>query len=89
MILDLSFAVRRGKSGRGRKRSHLNDAVLQPSVNDMTERLAPEAPVKELGNVLPRLFDFMASVPPEEHIHFSKMDLADGYWRMIVEPEAQ
>jgi hypothetical protein len=89
MILDLSFAVRRGKLGRGRKGSHLNDAVLQPSVNDMTERLAPEAPVKELGNVLPRLFDFMASVPPEEHIHFSKMDLADGYWRMIVEPEAQ
>ncbi len=35
------------------------------------------------------MLDFMASVPIEEHIHFSKMDLADGYWRMIVEPEAQ
>jgi hypothetical protein len=31
----------------------------------------------------------MASVPPEEHIHFSKMDLADGYWRMVVEPDAR
>ena len=35
--------------------------------------------------MLPRLFDFMAAVPPEEHIPFSKLDLADGYWRMVVE----
>ena len=27
----------------------------------------------------------MSEVPTEEHIHFSKLDLADGYWRMIVE----
>jgi hypothetical protein len=45
--------------------------------------------VKELGNVLPRLIDFMAEVPAEEHIHFSKMDLADGYWRIVVEEGAQ
>jgi hypothetical protein len=63
--------------------------ILQASVNDTTVKLAPEAPVKELGNVLPRMLDFMASVPIEEHIHFSKMDLADGYWRMVVEPEAR
>jgi hypothetical protein len=43
--------------------------------------------VKELGNVLPRILDFMSNVPAEEHIHFSKMDLADGYWRMVVEHE--
>jgi hypothetical protein len=34
------------------------------------------------------MLDFMAFVPTGEHIHFSKMDLADGYWRMVVEPEA-
>jgi hypothetical protein len=28
-------------------------------------------------------------VPPEEHIHFSKMDLANSYWRMIVAPKAR
>jgi hypothetical protein len=28
-------------------------------------------------------------VPAEEHIHFSKMDFADDYRRMIVEPEVQ
>ena len=62
---------------------------MQPSVNNTTLQQAPEGPVKELGNVLPRLLDFMATVPPEEHIHFSKLDLADGYWRMIVEEEQQ
>jgi hypothetical protein len=63
--------------------------ILQEFVNDLTVRLAPDTPVKELGNVLPRILDFMASVPAEEHIHFAKMDLADGYWRMVVEPEAR
>jgi hypothetical protein len=89
MILDLLFAVRRGKEQRGCKRSRRDEAILQPSVNDTTVRLAPEGPVKELGNVLPRILDFMASVPAHEHIHFSKMDLADGYWQMVVKPEAR
>jgi hypothetical protein len=31
----------------------------------------------------------MQEVPPEEHIHFSKVDLADGYWRMIVEESSR
>jgi len=91
MILDLWFAVRQRL--RGRKRRQLVqqqvEDMMQPSVNDTTLRQAPEGPVKELGNVLPRLLDFMATVPPEEHIHFSKLDLADGYWRMIVEEEQQ
>jgi hypothetical protein len=88
MILDLSFAVRRGRT-RGRKRSQRDEIILQESVNDSTARLAPDKPVKELGNVLPRILDFMAHVPADEHIHFSKMDLADGYWRMIVEHESR
>jgi hypothetical protein len=45
--------------------------------------------MKEPGNVLPWLLSLMASVPPEEHIHFSKMDLANGYWPMIVLPDGQ
>jgi hypothetical protein len=88
MILDLSFAVRRERT-QGRKRSIREEEILQASVNDTTVRLAPEEPVKELGNVLPRILDFMAEVPAEEHIHFSKLDLADGYWRMVVAPEAR
>jgi hypothetical protein len=66
-------------------RQQFLEDTLQLSVNDTTARQAPEGPVKELGNVLPRLLDSMATVPPEEHIHFSKLDLANGYWRMIVE----
>jgi hypothetical protein len=31
----------------------------------------------------------MANVPAGEHIHFSKLELADGYWRMIVKREAR
>jgi hypothetical protein len=87
MILDLSFAVRRSRT-RGRKRTR-DDDILQESVNDSTIRLAPDEPVKELGNVLPRLLDFMMTVPAEEHIHFQKVDLADGYWRMIVEQDSR
>jgi hypothetical protein len=47
-------------------------------VNDSTVQLAPEVPIKELGNVLPQLLDFMVDIPAKEHIHFLKMDLADG-----------
>jgi hypothetical protein len=44
MILDLFFAVRRGRT-RGRKRSHNDEVILQESFNDSTVR---QAPVKEL-----------------------------------------
>jgi hypothetical protein len=30
----------------------------------------------------------MQEVPAEEHILFSKIDLADGYWRMVVEKDS-
>jgi hypothetical protein len=43
MILDLSFVVSRGKPCRGRKVSCGDNITLQPSVDDTTERLAPEA----------------------------------------------
>jgi hypothetical protein len=86
MILDLSYTVRRGqRRSRKRKRRHEDETIIQASVNDTTVRLAPELPIKELRNALPRILNFMATVPPEEHIYFSKMDLADGYWRMIVD----
>jgi hypothetical protein len=42
-------------------------------------RLALDELMKELGNVLPWILDFMSSVPAEEHIHFSKINLTNGY----------
>jgi hypothetical protein len=87
MILDLSFPVLRQNRQRGRKQQRGCEAhdILKESVNDTTVHLAPDAPVKELGNVLKRLLRFMQEMPTEEHIQLSKIDLADGYWRMIVE----
>ena len=89
MILDLSFAVRRQTHRGQRRKRNIDGDILQASVNDTTVKKAPDGPVKELGNVLPRVLDFMAAVPEEEHIYFLKLDLADGYWRMIVEREAR
>jgi hypothetical protein len=88
MILDLSFPVvwQEGRKGRKQRGVH---TVIQESVNDIMVQMAPEAPIKELGNVLARLLQFMQDVPETEHIHFAKMDLADGYWQMIVEKESR
>lgn len=78
LILDLSFGVYRSVSGRQR------GPLMQESVNDTTERLSPPGPIHELGKVLPRIIDFMASTPLEDEIMFSKIDLSDGFWRIIV-----
>ena len=83
MILDLSFAVHRKALSRKRRLGE----IVQACVNDTTVPLAPSVPVKELGNVLPRLLDFMAEVPVDETILFSKIDLSDGFWRMVVSDE--
>jgi hypothetical protein len=72
IILDLAFAARKGKTGRGRKQSREDEVILQEYANDSKVRLAPQAPVKELCYVLPRLLDFMSSVSAEEHIHFPR-----------------
>jgi hypothetical protein len=56
--------------------------ILQESVNDSMVRLAPDTPMKELGNVLLRILDFMASVPAKEHIHFARWiwPMGTGEW---------
>jgi hypothetical protein len=85
LLLDLSFAVQapRGPGKRARRSQHTS-APLAPSVNDTTTKHSPVYPVKEIGRVLPRLLHFMAAVPPEETIMFAKIDLSDGFWRMLV-----
>jgi len=58
--------------------------MIQQSVNDTTVLNAPKGPVKEIGKVLPRLLRYMRDVPPEQWILFSKLDISDGFWRLIV-----
>ena len=74
MILDLSYKL---KVGHER---------LQ-SVNEASDKsLAPQHSMYELGNVIPRIIWQMAKAPDTGvPILFSKIDLKDGYWRMVVD----
>ena len=73
MILDLSHGVRMGE-------------IRHPSVNEATNPdQAPTAAMAELGNVLPRLIYAVATAPDARGpILFSKLDIKDGYWQMVV-----
>jgi hypothetical protein len=83
IILDLSFPVRRPpKQGKIRRM----DEVIHESTNDTMSKLAPTEPVHEIGKVLPCLFHFMASTPEDQEIRLSKVDLSDGFWRLLAEP---
>ena len=46
--------------------------------------LAPEKAVKQLGKILPRLFEYLLEALAATPILFSKIDLSDGFWRMKV-----
>ena len=74
MILDLAFALKLE-----------NDSDLQ-SVNDASDKtLAPHHSMYELGNVIPRIIQEMAAAPNNGvPILFTKIDLKDGYWRMVI-----
>jgi hypothetical protein len=85
IILDLSFAVRLEQKPDRRKVGLL----LQEAVNDTTVPLAPRRPVREIGKVLPRVLEFMASREEGQDILLSKVDLSDGFWRIIVEEAAR
>jgi hypothetical protein len=73
MILDLSHGVT------------LN-GIKHASVNDATNKsVAPAEAMAELGRVLPRLIYAVANAPDGQGpILFSKLDIKDGYWRMVV-----
>ena len=84
LLLDLPFAVREQPRAKQKHRRLNSEQIVQPSINQTATKLSPQAPLTELGRVLPHLFDFMAQVPPGETINFSKIDLSDGFWRMVV-----
>ena len=44
--------------------------------------MAPEKAVKQLGNILPRLFEYLLEAPAATTLLFSKIDLSDGFLRM-------
>jgi hypothetical protein len=73
MILDLSHGVTLRN-------------VKHPSVNEATNpTVAPKHSMAELGNVLPRIIYAVATAPDSQGpVLFSKIDIKDGYWRMVV-----
>jgi len=76
MILDLSYGV----SIEGER---------MPSVNEATnDDVAPSHSMAELGNVLPRLIYAVGTAPDTKGpVLFSKLDIKDGFWRMVVPAE--
>jgi hypothetical protein len=79
IILDLSFPVYQEVDGVV--------TVTQTSVNEMTVLTAPSVPVKEIGKVLPQLLQYMRDTPKGLHILFCKLDISNGFWRMVVQKE--
>ena len=57
--------------------------------DETTERLSPDAPVKDIGNVFRRILHFIESLAEVEVVMLGKIDLSDGFWRMIVEEEVK
>ncbi len=50
----------------------------------LTVFTAPSEAVKEIGKVFPRLLQYMRDTPDGLHILFSKLNISDGFWRLVV-----
>ena len=82
IILNLSFPVYQDVHGVV--------TVTQRSMNNTTVLTAPSVPVQEIGKVLPRLLQYMQymrNTPVGLHILFSKLDISDGFWRLVVKDD--
>jgi hypothetical protein len=71
------------------RQRHCMGNILQALVNDTTTKLSPPKAMKAIGQVLPNLFKFIPDTPEEEVIVFSKIDLSDGFWLMIMAEESK
>ena len=74
-ILDLSFQLR------------VNGAKL-PSVNLATVIKAPQKAMAQLGTVLKGIvYDMSTNFNPKQPFMYSKVDIKDGFWRLMVSAE--
>ena len=67
-ILDLSFALR------------LDDGGTVPSVNDTTQKLAPQGAIGQLGHSQKWIIHAFAEVADDAVILMAKWDIQDGFW---------
>jgi hypothetical protein len=75
LILDLSFPVYPQQT-----RVKPCPQPLQQGVTDTTSRLAPDKPVREIGNVFRRVLSLLHDAKADEVVILSKIDLSDGFW---------
>ena len=55
-----------------------------PSTNKATKETAPAEALDQVGTVMTRIIKALATAPlSEDPIHFSKLDIKDGFWRMV------
>ena len=53
-------------------------------VNKATKETAPAEALDQVGTVMPHIIEALATAPlSEDPIHFSKLDIKDGFWRMV------
>ena len=87
IILNLSADVDLSKRKRrkvSRTAKH-KERERQPSVNETTVPADNQDGVKALGTAMLSIMEFMFDTDPEWEIDWNKIDLSDGFWRMIVE----
>ena len=58
--------------------------ITQESVNNSSIRAAPPEAVKEIGKVFPQLLQCMRDTSEGLHIMFSKLDISNGFWRLVM-----
>ena len=78
IILNLSAEVKFPATRRKKARIH-------PSVNETTAPAADQRAVKRLGSALHAILRFAFEVDCTWEILWQKVDLSDGFWRMVVE----
>ena len=70
-ILDISFALKLAGSDL-------------PSVNEEKKETSPDESLDQVGTVMPRSIEAFVTAPlSEDLIHFSKLGIKDGFWRMV------
>ena len=71
-ILDLSYQL-------------LVVGYLLPSVNDDTKNCALEEAISQIGSVLTRIIEALARLDASEGpVSMMKIDLTDGFWRVMA-----
>lgn len=83
IIVNLSARVTLSEKTRRRP------AVEHPSVNEASADAEDQSGVAALGDAMHSILRFMFETNCEWEIDWQKIDLSDGFWRMIVESGAE